>query len=839
MFANQKSIHTAKYGLVLLFLSMTLAACGGGASTETREENNPASVEYSGPPPASTDVQSFRIALWENLKSNSRCGGCHYAGGQAPMFVRTDDINLAYSAARQIVTLGAPEESLMVTKVAGGHNCWDAAEVCRELLTAYIRNWAGNTTDSARAIVLNDPVIREPGNSKSFPSASAGFAAIHTLLTSHCINCHTESSPTPQAPYFANANIDTAYAASQSKIDLDTPANSRLVVRLRDEFHNCWSGNCPDDASDMLTAITGFSDTISVTTVNPDLVPSKSLFIGDGIIASGGQRHETNVIALYEFQHLGADNIAYDTSGIEPALNLNLSGNINWLPNYGIEIISGKAQGHTQPSKKLHDLIKATGEYSVEAWLVPANVTQEGPARIISYSANANERNFTLGQTLYNYNYLHRSTTTDTNGEPDLSTADADEVLQATLQHVVMTFDPINGRRIYVNGKFTGDVDPSSAGNINDWDDSFALILGNEASNNRQWKGSIRMLAIHNRAMTASQIQQNFDVGIGKKLFLLFSVTDLVNLPRSYIMFEVSQLDSYSYLFNKPTFISLDASSRPNNIALKGIRIGINGKEATIGQGYYKIDTRLREQDYTSSGIILSNIGTILPLEKGELADEFFLTFDIIGEHTNAMSRTTTFTATPVPDPDASSDIAVRIFSEINASMSAVTGVSPQTGNVRTTYTTIEQQLPAIENIEGFISSNQVAITQLAFEYCSALVDSASLRSTFFSGFDFNSNVVTAFSTADSAAKTLALNNLTTQLYNNMITTGLSTAPTYAEIRNELGNESDADSNGIGDGLFEQLSNGCTSSNCTAARTRIIVKAMCTAVLGSAAMLIQ
>ena len=38
-----------------------------------------------------------------------------------------------------------------------------------------------------------------------------------------------------------------------------------------------------------------------------------------------------------------------------------------------------------------------SGEYSIEAWVVPANVTQEGPARIISYSAGDSNRNFTLG----------------------------------------------------------------------------------------------------------------------------------------------------------------------------------------------------------------------------------------------------------------------------------------------------------------------------------------------------------------------------------------------------------------------------------------------------------
>ena len=77
--------------------------------------------------------------------------------------------------------------------------------------------------------------------------------------------------------------------------------------------------------------------------------------------------------------------MAYDTSGVEPALNLNLSGDVTWVGGWGINVRTGKAQGSTTASKKLHDLIRATGEYSIEAWVAPGNVAQED-ARIVSYS---------------------------------------------------------------------------------------------------------------------------------------------------------------------------------------------------------------------------------------------------------------------------------------------------------------------------------------------------------------------------------------------------------------------------------------------------------------------
>ena len=38
------------------------------------------------------------------------------------------------------------------------------------------------------------------------------------------------------------------------KINLDQPAQSRLVLRLRNEFHNCWS-DCAANAAEMEAAI--------------------------------------------------------------------------------------------------------------------------------------------------------------------------------------------------------------------------------------------------------------------------------------------------------------------------------------------------------------------------------------------------------------------------------------------------------------------------------------------------------------------------------------------------------------------------------------------------------
>jgi len=677
-------------------------------------------------------------------------------------------------------------------------------------------------------------VIKDPGTSKSFPADNSLFATtVHTLLTAHCAGCHTETSATPQAPFFATTDVAAAYDAAKAKIDLDTPANSRLVLRLRNEFHNCWSSDCQSDSDEMEAAISSFSGQVPQTQVDPQLVISKALRLTDGVIASGGSRVDNNLIALYEFK-TGQGNIAYDTSGVEPGLNLTLSGDVSWVGGWGIEIKNGKAQGATTASKKLHDLITATGEYSIESWVVPANVTQEGPARIISYSAGTQARNFTLGQTQYNYDFLHRSSTTDANGEPALSTADADEDLQATQQHVVLTYDPANGRRIYVNGVFTDDQDTVAGGNLADWDDSFALVLGNEVSGDRQWQGKLRLVAIHNRALSAAQVMQNFKAGVGEKFFLLFSVSDLVNVPQSYILFEVSQFDNYSYLFNKPVFISLDPSASPDGIHIKGLRIGINGKEAVVGQAYRNLDVNISSAQYTSAGQQLSRLGTVIALEKGPDADEFFLSFEVLGTHSHVVTEPAPLQPPPPADAPAVPDIGLRTFEEIDATMAAVTGVSRTQSGVRQVYTTVRQQLPTVESIEGFLSAQQMAVSQLAIEYCNALVEDTSLRASYFPGFDF---------TADANGINAATwdNQVITPLLDRIMGSNLATQPDPVAVRNELDllitNPADIKPIGQPDGIPDGLAR-CGGS-CPAGHAATVVKATCAAVLGSAVMLLQ
>jgi len=838
-------------GAGLALAAAVLAGCSGGSGADVQVapgngggNNTP---NYVGPAPTTADVQSFKINLWDNIQADNRCGSCHSdAGGQTPMFARRDDVNLAYAAANGIVTLVTPQDSTMVTKVSGGHNCWLASDAaCADILTTWITNWAGAlASGGGREIQLEPPVLREPGQSKNFP-ADQGLlfsTTVYPVLEQFCSDCHSSGSSVKQQPFFAEgpagdaAALLVAYEAAKAKIDLDEPANSRFVVRLNSEFHNCWTNSCADDADDMQTAIEQFAAGVTATSVDPNLVTSRATTLYEGTIASGGNRYEANVIAMYEFKTgqdcgtsiTGACAIAYDTSGVDPAMDLTLSGSVQWFGGWGLNFAGGKAQASTASSSKLHRLINATGEYTIEAWVAPGNVVQED-MRIVSYSAGLTQRNFNLGQTMYNYDYFNRSNLTDENGNPQLSTPDAAEVLQATLQHVVATFDPVNGRRIYVDGELVASLDPAPGGTLTDWDDTYAFVLGNEVSNNRMWNGVIRLVAIHNRVLTPEQITQNFDAGVGEKFFLMFSVEHLTNVAESFVVFEAAQFDSYGYLFREPFFISLDDTAQPDGIDMRGMRIGLNGAEAHVGQSYANLDTAIAASLYSAeTGQPLADIGAVLPLEKGPEEDEFFLTFDALGANTFSRPVPPIPTPpTPVDLPPAST-IGVRTFDEISATMATITGVSQLDSSVSDTFNTIRQSLPATADIQSVLASHQVAIAQLAIEYCNALIENrgAVTRETMFPGFNFGAAPATAFASQ---------NLLFTPLFDRVLgVTQLASQPDRAAVTTEL----DEMINGIpGDATRPGLLATGTTNDAT--RTRAISKAVCAAVIGSAAMLVQ
>ncbi len=256
-----------------------------------------------------------------------------------------------------------------------------------------------------------------------------------------------------------------------------------------------------------------------------------------------------------------------------------------------------------------------------------------------------------------------RSDKTTANGNKTLLTTDATKFpVQAALQHVVMTYDPVNGQKVYVNGVDTGAKDTVAGGSLASWDNTFALVLGAEANGKDQWLGVIRFVAIHSRALTADQIMQNYNAGVGEKYFMLFDVADLSGVPQSYVQVTASVLDNYAYQFTAPTFISLNPNATVANIPISGIRYGVNGAMQSSGQSWQMVNTMLGGSAYTAaSGQLLSKVGGIVASDKGADSDVMFLTFDQLGSHSHPFVNT----AAPAAGRDLRGRVAADQWCEV------------------------------------------------------------------------------------------------------------------------------------------------------------------------------
>jgi hypothetical protein len=787
-----------KPALVAILLGLLVACGGGGSGGDTIENEQPVKpipgenkFVYSGPPPASSDAQRFQTAFYNNLVPDNRCGTCHTRGGQGKTaFVDRVDVNAAYLASLTLVNLENPAASSIVQKVAGGHNCWEASNAaCRVQMISYIENWVNGGGGVATSVKLATPRDRDPNGAdidgdgtgdgfRGFPADSTAYAGspLYGLVKTHCGRCHSEAAAVQQQPFFGSNDVAISYEAIKSKVDLNDPAlsnpalkaKSRLVTRLRDEFHNCWSASCADDATAMQAAIRQYALSIQATQLDGTIYRSRAQVLNDGVVGSSGGRFEGQQIALWRFLE-GEGSVISDTSGINPGISLRIkgvegsSGDFNWIGGGGIQFAGAVAYGDASTSRKLFEMIAPGGEYTLEAWVLPANVTDEN-REIVAYGDGAAGRNFMLGQFQYDYRYYNRSSATNSRGEPALSTNPDDEVLQSALQHVVATYDPVNGRRLYVNGEFTGDVQEGDRGTLaNDWSSNYEIVLGNNLAQvdpanpaSRAWRGTLRMVAVHNRVLSPTQIATNYAVPPGEKRYVMFNVSQIAGMPAScrgtdtagqpvdycFIYFQVSQYDNYAYLFYKPRFISLNEDRADlAGLHIKGIHLGINGELAPVGQAYVNVDATIDLNDPVfgykpgnepGSGQALSEVGTVIPKSAGADADLLFLEFDQIGPNPD-------ITVSPVVLPFAyvlngipAVELGWRTFDSVSASFSQLTGVpsSANTGvanggvpvTVGEVVAGVRQQLPAVPDFSAYLSSHQSGASQLAIAYCSGLM---------------------------------------------------------------------------------------------------------------------
>ena len=248
-----------------------------------------------------------------------------------------------------------------------------------------------------------------------------------------------------------------------------------------------------------------------------------------GLSGSGGGSHCTTdgcrvsegLIAYYPFTENSGGTI-HDKSGFLTPLDLTVS-----IPNdptffewfemrngakikQDLTILSG-------PATKIHDQVaklKATQEVTLEVWCRSASLGQQGPARIVSYAQDNLNANFMLGQEKDAiYVRLRTPATSAWGGEAtsNKSLIEAGGAASTAPTHYVVTYDTTGTVTFYRNSAVGGKA--NVPGGLEPWDSSYVLSVGNEVNAQTPWHGYVYLIALYDRALSPTEVNQNYNAG--------------------------------------------------------------------------------------------------------------------------------------------------------------------------------------------------------------------------------------------------------------------------------------------------------------------------------------
>jgi hypothetical protein len=203
-------------------------------------------------------------------------------------------------------------------------------------------------------------------------------------------------------------------------------------------------------------------------------------------------------------------------------LSINNESYVTWL-NGALRLDLPRAI-LTSPDKKIFAACQLTGELTISAWIQTSTLQQDGPARVVTFSSNIAERNFTLGQEAAEWNMRVRTTDTNLYWPENGMCALKAPIDSTALAHVVYTRAANGEEYLYVDGvrqsPMIGDycwpqVAGVRGGDFSNWDSSYGFALGNElsTSSDRQFYGAYHRVSIYSTALPPQKVESLFDNG--------------------------------------------------------------------------------------------------------------------------------------------------------------------------------------------------------------------------------------------------------------------------------------------------------------------------------------
>ncbi len=169
-------------------------------------------------------------------------------------------------------------------------------------------------------------------------------------------------------------------------------------------------------------------------------------------------------------------------------------------------VLNGGSCIATNAETPLLEACRASNALTIEATITPASITQEGPARIVSFSSDPSSRNFTLGQQKDKLIVRLRTPQTGTNGTPP--ELEVCSVAANGTHHVMVSYTGgqlvcyLDGAKVLESSKVQGD--------FSNWSPQH-LVLGDEWNGQRNWSGALEGVAIFSRTLSADEVRREYE----------------------------------------------------------------------------------------------------------------------------------------------------------------------------------------------------------------------------------------------------------------------------------------------------------------------------------------
>ncbi|MDB4285983.1 T9SS type A sorting domain-containing protein, partial [bacterium] len=234
--------------------------------------------------------------------------------------------------------------------------------------------------------------------------------------------------------------------------------------------------------------------------------------------------------ASWDFSE-GVGTTIFDNSGVSPAMDLTIDNpaNVTWVQD-GLRFDNPARAMSATPDTKLFAQCRASNEVSVEAWVEPLSVAQDGPASLVALSSRPGDRAFMVGQrnntTHGRWTAYARTGNTNGEGSPEFDPNTWLGFPAPGLMHIVYTRNTAGDESIYVDGVLVESGTATKTGDFGAawaWKNTAYFVVGGEREDlvaapwetPTFWQGTVYLMSVYDRAITSGEVGQNYQSGCG------------------------------------------------------------------------------------------------------------------------------------------------------------------------------------------------------------------------------------------------------------------------------------------------------------------------------------